>query len=218
MLAAELRGCERHAALVPELMQLVEEASRVSLSSSLAHAASQPELQVVIRMMQLELQAVELRHHPLPAELAERYEAQEQAHALALKEEREASARQALQAEQQVAELGEELDRLKSEHEAVLDELLLRGKCEAASARASAAQLEARLELEGRAALELARAELQAEREARAAEVERSSAREAQLRCSAATMLETQRAEAAAAAAQVATNASPNHPTLTTLP
>ena len=42
LLAAELRGCERHAALVPELMQLVEEASRVSLSSSLAHAASQP--------------------------------------------------------------------------------------------------------------------------------------------------------------------------------
>ena len=247
LLAAELRGCERHAALVPELMQLVEEASRVSLSSSLAHAASQPELQVVIHVMQRELQAVELRHHPLPAELAERYEAQEQAHAQALKEEREASARQALQAEQQVAELGEELDRLKSEHEAVLDELLLRGKCEAASARASAAQLEARLrdegraalelaraelhaerearaadvarlELEGRAALELARAELQVEREARAAEVERSAAREAQLRSSAATMLETQRAEAAAAAAQVATNPSPNHPTLTTLP
>ena len=56
------------------------------------------------------------------------------------------------------------------------------------------------------------------EREARAAEVERSAAREAQLRSSAATMLETQRAEAAAAAAQVATNPSPNHPTLTTLP
>ena len=175
LLVAELRGCERQAALVPELMQLVEEASRVSLSSSLAHAASQPELQMVMRVMQLELQAVELRHCPLPEELAERYETQahahaqavhemeqarcemEQAHAQAFKDEREASALQALQAEQQVAELGEELGRLAGEHEAVLEELLLRGKCDAASARASALQLEARLELEQRSALELAR-------------------------------------------------------------
>ena len=37
LLVAELRGSERQAALVPELMQLVEEASRVSLSASLAH-------------------------------------------------------------------------------------------------------------------------------------------------------------------------------------
>ena len=42
--------------------------------------------------------------------------------------------------------MGEELERLKSEHEAVLDELLLRGKCEAASARATAEALRGELD------------------------------------------------------------------------
>ena len=73
LLVAELRGCERQAALVAELMQL-SEALGLQRAEVARLAGSQPdELQVLMRLMQRELQAVELRHHPLREEKASPY-------------------------------------------------------------------------------------------------------------------------------------------------
>ena len=83
LLAAELSACERQAALVPELLQLGE-ALKLQRAELTRLACAAPELKVVTHVLQLELQRAELRHHPLPDELAERYEAQQGAHAQAL--------------------------------------------------------------------------------------------------------------------------------------